>query len=698
MSGEAYYVDSVNGDDANAGTSDSAPWKTAAKVNAMGAATPHLFRTELNVRYGSTINNLLLTRQGHPQRYLRIKPYGPPAAGRPKILGGAASPLGGGVFLDSCFGVSVEGIEIDVENAALVSGLVQVFFTAPERAWPLRVRDLVVRNAGYDLVLIVYPLSALAVVLGQSAGSNVQGAHFDIEGLVGDNARNDGVSWNGAVASGRIVDYALSNIGAGTASPVDSNSGDALTGHDASGHVYVGRGTVDTCVDYVHSIARGPATIVVDGLRGKGASRSCVTLEHWAELESGTHHRFEAHVLNSILCLPAGATGPAAVALGRSEVAGSIGSLRLWNSLIHNAAAKPSVLATWLADARSDECFLDVRNVGFNRVGASAKHVQLTRNGRTPRVVAAANRYLDDASGLWRIDSTDYDFAGWKAAGDGLVLTLDSDADRPSSVGALGLVGDPSSDFGYARTTDASALRRGGATLAPSVVYFTFATRDDAAGRQRPAADGWDIGPFQASGGDPMDLTTLARVKAQLGKTDTADDAALTEIITNVSRRMERYMGRDAYLVERTEYLNLRAGQTSLRLRGLPVSAVASVYYDPTSVFGDDTLLTATTDYVVDAESERLTLRTKPVFDATRALKVTYTGGMAADVPGLVSNGYGDLVQAATNQVISEWKRHALGGVNVESASGPGGSVSYTRDGWLRSVEDVLDRYRVMDL
>jgi hypothetical protein len=32
--GTAYYVDSINGNDANAGTSPSAPWKTIAKANA----------------------------------------------------------------------------------------------------------------------------------------------------------------------------------------------------------------------------------------------------------------------------------------------------------------------------------------------------------------------------------------------------------------------------------------------------------------------------------------------------------------------------------------------------------------------------------------------------------------------------------------------------------------------------------------
>jgi hypothetical protein len=32
---ETFYVDATNGDDANAGTSETAPWKTIAKVNGM---------------------------------------------------------------------------------------------------------------------------------------------------------------------------------------------------------------------------------------------------------------------------------------------------------------------------------------------------------------------------------------------------------------------------------------------------------------------------------------------------------------------------------------------------------------------------------------------------------------------------------------------------------------------------------------
>lgn len=194
-----------------------------------------------------------------------------------------------------------------------------------------------------------------------------------------------------------------------------------------------------------------------------------------------------------------------------------------------------------------------------------------------------------------------------------------------------------------------------------------------------------------------MDLTTLARVKARLGKTsseDTADDAQLAMLIQGVSRRIERHLDRELERVARTEYLSVRQWRTQYALRAYPVASVASVYFDPESVFGADTLLTST-DYVIDDEVGAIVLRSTPLADAPRALKVVYTGGIADDVDALVADDeWRDLVLAADREVVAEFKR--IGSELVQSTTHQGGTVSYVEDGFLRGTLGILDRHRRM--
>lgn len=683
-----YYVDQIDGDDAAAGTSEATAWRTLAKLSAFSTANPWAITRNVYLRRGADYpGQIRLVNQGHPGRWLRIRPYGNTSAPDPHIVASGVGALEGVVHLDSVLAAWVEDVSVDGGAIPLSPGIGRVSITAPERAAPFRVERCTVVNTGFDSILASFSASVVNGALALPTGSNQQLAGVVIKDNVIDGSRNDGIAVAGSAFDVLIQGNVGSNIAAGTVPPQGGTAGDFISCHDLEGIVRIVDNEVDACVNGIHNVNFG-APCLIDGLRCKNATENCITVEMQEEFAAGGLARLDWMIRNCTLIHGAAATGLAAVLLGRGSLNGSLISARLWNNLIVNKAAVPSVLAKFYNDARSNECVLDLRNNEFSRVHASGRHIEIDRGGRTPFIVSDRNRFDVDAATAFRRDGTDYDLAGWQALG----------YDADSTVGALGLTGDPETDWMNAIPAAASACRGAGDNLGVREVPYYGAGDTDQRGFFRPPAGAWDLGPLQASGGDIMNLTTLERVKAQLGKTDTQDDAALTEIVTNVSRRMERYMGRDAYLVERTEYLNVQAGRTAFRLRGLPIAAVASVYYDAASLFASDTLLTATTDYVVDEETERLTLRRKPLFDATRALKVTYTGGMAADVPGLVTNGYGDLVQAATNQVISEWKRHALGGVNVESTSGPGGSTSYTRDGWLRSVEDVLDRYRTMDL
>lgn len=187
-----------------------------------------------------------------------------------------------------------------------------------------------------------------------------------------------------------------------------------------------------------------------------------------------------------------------------------------------------------------------------------------------------------------------------------------------------------------------------------------------------------------------MKFTTTALVKARLSKTDTDDDTTLDAMIDGISARAERYMGRSVELKARTVYLNVAPGQREYLLDAQPVASIASVYFDIDRVYLASSLLSAS-DYVVDDESGLLHLEFDPEVDREyrNALKIVYTGGLAADAAGLSTAGYPDLVEAMTQQACFEFQRTR--NLHIASQSEGSSSVQLTELGWLPHVKEVLD-------
>jgi hypothetical protein len=72
-------------------------------------------------------------------------------------------------------------------------------------------------------------------------------------------------------------------------------------------------------------------------------------------------------------------------------------------------------------------------------------------------------------------------------------------------------------------------------------------------------------------------------------------------------------------------------------------------------------------------------------------MKITYTGGMAADTAGFIS-AFPDIAGAVDHQVAYLWhRRNELG---IASVSGDAGSVSVGADSWLPWVKVILEQYR----
>lgn len=196
-----------------------------------------------------------------------------------------------------------------------------------------------------------------------------------------------------------------------------------------------------------------------------------------------------------------------------------------------------------------------------------------------------------------------------------------------------------------------------------------------------------------------MNLSTTTRVLALISSKGTAPDNAETEIeavLATVSGAVEAYLNRYVASSSRTEYFDVEPYQTVFRLRGVPVSSVSSVYFDEEQSFGSSTALTSDDYYLPTLDSAgllriRFMLNTD-VVQYPASLKVTYTGGMAADAASFVT-AYPDIAGAVDVQVAHEWqRRNALGTSSVTYPDGT--TASLTLDRWVPSVKQVLDYHR----
>lgn len=203
-----------------------------------------------------------------------------------------------------------------------------------------------------------------------------------------------------------------------------------------------------------------------------------------------------------------------------------------------------------------------------------------------------------------------------------------------------------------------------------------------------------------------MDLTTAERVRvlimagAQATGTALLSDtsAGLGQLITEVSAAAESYLDRNAESgVSRTEYFDVERGNTIFRLRAYPVASVTNIWLDYDQAFGTSTLLTTDDYFNPVLDTRGLLVMKYPSFFRgygdrwSRALKVTYTGGMAATAAAFIT-AFPDIAAAVEHQVIFRWKRrNDLGHLSV---AGDAGTVTVAGVEWIAESIAVLDRYR----
>lgn len=170
-----------------------------------------------------------------------------------------------------------------------------------------------------------------------------------------------------------------------------------------------------------------------------------------------------------------------------------------------------------------------------------------------------------------------------------------------------------------------------------------------------------------------MDLTTAATVKAIMSHGGTGDDTLIATLITGVSGRVETALARHVQASSRTETFQLDPGGRLVVLPGFPVTTLGDIKMSDDGTFSEDAL--------VEGEGFRANLRLGTVllldtnsYDRAE-LRVTYTGGMAADTASFVT-AFPGLSYAVAMQVVNEFqRRRAPGG----SATIAGAGVAYEK-------------------
>jgi len=194
-----------------------------------------------------------------------------------------------------------------------------------------------------------------------------------------------------------------------------------------------------------------------------------------------------------------------------------------------------------------------------------------------------------------------------------------------------------------------------------------------------------------------LTVTTTDRLKKYFGGTAFASawDDWWTNKIAAISKAAEEALGRWLKAEARTVYADIDRGQTKVLLKGYPISAVASVYSDPARNFGSGTDVDSSL-YTFGNGDEGILSFDYELPSGPKALKITYTGGMAADTAALATD-FADLVDAIDQQLLYAFKtKDSIGFSSVSGGMVAGGGEKITPSfvTYFREFGDMLPELR----
>jgi hypothetical protein len=183
------------------------------------------------------------------------------------------------------------------------------------------------------------------------------------------------------------------------------------------------------------------------------------------------------------------------------------------------------------------------------------------------------------------------------------------------------------------------------------------------------------------------DLTTTAKVKATLGRTDSSDDTQIGLLVTKASAWIENYCGRVFGTASYTEYLT-GGGNDLLFPKQWPITAVTSVNYDTGKDWAAGTAVDATDLFIL---SDTMIQALGYVFSQTAlgAVKVVYVAGYTT-IPTEIEH--------AANVVTCQMFKQAKGerfGLTGQVLSAAAGAVKVDIIIDLPSdVKSILEKYQ----
>jgi len=186
--------------------------------------------------------------------------------------------------------------------------------------------------------------------------------------------------------------------------------------------------------------------------------------------------------------------------------------------------------------------------------------------------------------------------------------------------------------------------------------------------------------------------TTLARVKALLGDTGTANETLLTSLIGSVSKEIEAWIGYPVTQAARTELYSLGQNDRFLFLNVIPVVSVAEVKVSALGSWDWASIdaLTADTDYHVGGSG--LIYWNFPTRKGFENARVTYTAGLGSDDAAVIVAAP-DLALACDLQVAEDWRRRF--DPSALSIPGPKGAKTLAAPvRFMPRVVELLSRYR----
>ncbi len=196
-----------------------------------------------------------------------------------------------------------------------------------------------------------------------------------------------------------------------------------------------------------------------------------------------------------------------------------------------------------------------------------------------------------------------------------------------------------------------------------------------------------------------IDLTTAARVKLILEylPSGTGDDTKIAQLITGISKEARMIMGRGVISQSRIERFDVSPGQYRFKVLASPIDTESTItIVNNISTPRDWTVDAIDSDYIIcdpDRAERGVILIDRALSAGVDALKITYTGGMAADTAAIIAK-YPDIALAIDNQVAFQYQRQVSAGLTAESVGGS--SVGYSMPvTWLKESLNTLRSYKM---